>query len=109
MPRIHLLNEIVAYREVGAQSWSNYISYSLDESAGTILAESFMVYYNAQRKHESYRRRVGQQRVSYNKAPFSLRPPLRLLADIVPPQPRDTIRFSEVTAAHEAQSLNVTA
>jgi hypothetical protein len=93
MSLIHLLNEVVSQRELGAQSWSTYISFSLNESTGAIIAETFSIYHNAKRPSESYRRRVGEQRVSYNKAPLSVSQQLRLLADIATPQPRDTIDY----------------
>jgi hypothetical protein len=99
MSSIHLLNEIVSHRELSPESWSAYISYSLEEATGTIIAETFFVYYNALRPSESRRQRVGQARVSYNKAPFSLLPHLRMLEDIVPAQPRDTISFSQIPVA----------
>jgi hypothetical protein len=90
MALIHLLNEIVSHRELAAESWTNYLSFSVEETTGAILAETFAVYHNAQRPYRSSRERIGQQRISYNKAPFSLAQPLRLLEDIIPAQQRDT-------------------
>ena len=96
MECMHLLNEIVSHRELAAESWSAYISYSLEESTSMILAETFYVYHNAARPGESRRERVGQARLSYNKAPFIVLPQLKALEDIVPAQPRDTMSFSQL-------------
>jgi hypothetical protein len=95
MSHIHLLNEIISHRELGAESWSAYISFSLEESGGTVLAETYSVYHNAKQPYKSRRERIGQQRISYNKAPFNLTQQLRLLEDFVPAQPRDTVSLGQ--------------
>ena len=100
MPLIHLLNEVVTQRQLGPQSWATYISYSMNDSTGAIIAESFSVYHNSNRTCESYRWRVGAQRVSYNKAPSSVTQQLRLLSDVAPHQPRDTISFEDLANIH---------
>ena len=95
MSQIHLTNEIVSHRELGAESWSAYISFSLNELTGSILAETYSVYHNAKRPDKSRRERMGMQRLTYNKAPFSLKLQLRLLEDIIPAQPRDRVNLDK--------------
>lgn len=99
MALIHLHNEIVSQRELAAESWSTYISFSVEELTGAILAETFAVYHNAKLPGISKRERIGQQRISYNKAPFSVAQDLLALEDIVPAQPRDTISFEHRSSA----------
>jgi hypothetical protein len=102
MPLIHLFNEVISLRELGPQSWATYISYSLNESTGAIIAESFSVFHNSKRPRESYRLSIGMQRVSHNKAPLNVTRQLRLLADIIPPQPSDTISYEELARVARA-------
>ena len=94
MSLLHLHNEIVSHRELASESWTVYLSLYVEESTGTIQADTFQVYYNAQRPQESWKQRIGQQRIPYNKAPFSVGRELQMLDDIVPAQPRDTVSFS---------------
>ena len=56
MSLIHLHNEIVNERALGARSWCAFISYSFDESSGEVIAETFMVHHNAVRPNENYRK-----------------------------------------------------
>jgi hypothetical protein len=56
MSLIHLHNEIVHERELGARSWRAFISYSFDELSGEVIAETFMVHHNAVRPNEDYRK-----------------------------------------------------
>jgi hypothetical protein len=94
MPLIHLHNEIVSHRELGAESWSTYLAFFVDESTRMIHADTIQVYYNAKRHFESRRQRVGQQRISYNKAPFCVLQELKILEDVIPAQSRDTVPYS---------------
>jgi hypothetical protein len=94
MSLIHLHNEIVSHRELAAESWTTYLSFFVEESTGVIHADTIQIYYNARQPHQSSKQRVGQQRISYNKAPFSVGRELRALDDIIVAQPRDTIRLS---------------
>src|SRR5262249_34670136 len=66
MSLIHLHNEVVTSRALDAESWSTYISFSLDDSSKTIVAETFWVYQNKNQPLKNYRHRMGRQRVSYN-------------------------------------------
>jgi hypothetical protein len=93
MSLIHLHNEIVSHRDLASESWSTYLCFSVEESSGAIIAETFSVYHNAQRPDLSWKECIGQQRISHNKAPFSVGEELRMLDDIIPHQPRDTTTF----------------
>ena len=87
---IHLHNELVCNRILAAESWSTYISYSLDDFTKALVAETIAIYHNGLRPYQSHRRRIGQQRVSYNKAPLAVIDKLWLFKDVMPAQPRDT-------------------
>src|SRR5262245_6821373 len=93
MSLLHLQNEIASHRELASESWTVYLSFSVEESTGQIHADTIQVYYNAKRPYKSWRQRIGQQRISYNKAPFSVGRELRMLDDIIAAQQRDTIRI----------------
>ena len=106
MSLIHLHNEIVSHRELAAESWTTYLSFFIDEATGAIRADTIQVYRNARRPFENLRQCVGHQRISYNKAPFSVGRELRLLDDIIPAQPRDTIPVSSSRSAEGGASLH---
>jgi len=87
---IHLRNELVQHRTLAKKSWSTYISFALDDATGEIVAETFMIVHDAERPYDSARKRVGQQRTSYDKAPPALAQQLQVFEDVLPATGRDT-------------------
>jgi len=87
---IHLQNELVQHRTFAKKSWSTYISFALDDATGEVVAETFKIFHDAQRPYDSSRKRVGQQRASYDQAPPAIAQQIQLFADILPATSRDT-------------------